>query len=89
MTKLIKCTRCRNKIGEYCVLENIEFLHVGGVLAREFHDDTHPSFWIDRQHQVCGCFTCNFAKPMDVVNFIGRLYGLSNLEAIHYLVRSL
>jgi hypothetical protein len=52
-----------------------------------FHDDQTPSFWIDAEHQVCGCFVCNFAKPLDVINFYGMLYGLSNREAIFALAR--
>lgn len=50
-----------------------------------FHDDQKPSFWIDTEHQVCGCFVCNFPKPLDVINLYGMLYGLSNREAIFAL----
>lgn len=52
-----------------------------------FHDDQTPSFWIDTEHQVCGCFTCNFGKPWDVINLYGALYGLANLEAIWAMSR--
>ena len=54
-----------------------------------FHDDQQPSFWIDLRHQVCGCFTCNFGKPWDVINLYANLYGLSNCEAIWALSRML
>ena len=50
-----------------------------------FHDDQNPSFWIDTEHQVCGCFVCNFPKPLDVINLYAMLYGLSNREAIFAL----
>lgn len=52
-----------------------------------FHDDQKPSFWVDTAHQVCGCFVCNFPKPMDVNNLYGALYGLSNREAILAMAR--
>lgn len=49
------------------------------------HDDHNPSFWVNAQKQVCGCFAgCN-DKPMDVVNLYARLHGLSNREAIFAL----
>lgn len=52
-----------------------------------FHDDRHPSLWIDTKRQICNCFSCNFTKPMDVLNFYARLYGLSNKESIRSLAR--
>lgn len=52
-----------------------------------FHDDQKPSFWINTEHQVCGCFVCNFPKPLDVINLYGLLYGLSNRDAILTLAR--
>lgn len=52
-----------------------------------FHDDQKSSFWVDVEHQVCGCFTCNFPKPLDVINLYGALYGLSNRDAIHELAK--
>lgn len=54
-----------------------------------FHDDQKPSFWIDTEHQVCGCFVCNFPKPLDVINLYGLLYGLNNRDAILTLARML
>lgn len=47
-----------------------------------FHDDEKPSFWIDAEHQVCGCFACNFPKPLDVINLYGMLYGLNNRDSV-------
>lgn len=52
-----------------------------------FHDDQNPSFWIDAEHQVCGCFVCSFPKPLDVINLYGLLYGLTNRDAILTLAR--
>jgi len=52
-----------------------------------FHDDTSPSFWIDTHNQICNCYVCNFHKPLDVINLVGRLYGLNNTEALFYLLR--
>lgn len=33
----ITCKRCGNVIGEYMVIDDKEFVHVGGALLREFH----------------------------------------------------
>ncbi|MEA4811175.1 MAG: bifunctional DNA primase/polymerase [Anaerolineaceae bacterium] len=49
-----------------------------------FHDDNSPSFWIDTERQLCGCFVCNML-PMDVINLVARLEKISNAEAITYL----
>ncbi len=54
-----------------------------------FHDDQKPSFWIDAEHQICGCFVCNFPKPLDVINLYGMLYGLNNRDAILTMARML
>lgn len=68
-------------------------LHKSGphfsVTQCPFHDDQKPSFWIDTEHQVCGCFVCNFPKPLDVINLYGMLYGLNNRDAILTLARLL
>lgn len=53
------------------------------------HDDHNPSFWIDTQRQICGCFAGCTPKPLDVINLFGRLHGLSNRDAIMELARSL
>ena len=53
-----------------------------------FHDDRHPSFWIDTRRQICSCWRCT-PKPLDVINLYGRLMGLSNLEAIAALKKQL
>jgi hypothetical protein len=47
-----------------------------------FHTDKHPSFWIDTQKQICGCFAGCTTKPMDVINLYARLYSLDNRAAI-------
>lgn len=49
------------------------------------HDDHKPSFWIDTQHQICGCFSGCTPKPLDVIGLHARMYGLSNAEAIRVL----
>jgi hypothetical protein len=46
------------------------------------HDDHSPSFWINTEQQICGCFAGCTDKPLDVINLYGRLHGLSNTEAI-------
>jgi hypothetical protein len=50
-----------------------------------FHDDKHPSFWIDTQRQICACYGGCTPKPLDVINLYARLHGLTNHDAIFYL----
>jgi hypothetical protein len=52
-----------------------------------FHDDHNPSFWIDTQRGLCGCYAgCNQGgKAMDVVNYWSRLRSISNTRAIYEL----
>jgi hypothetical protein len=56
-----------------------------------FHPDSmhgnSRSFWIDNQRGICNCYSCNFDRPMDVINFYARLHGLSNLEALEVLAK--
>lgn len=53
-----------------------------------FHDDEHPSFWVDTQLQLCGCFSGCTRKPLDVINLYARLYNLSNRDALFALSRT-
>lgn len=53
-----------------------------------FHDDKHPSFWVDTEQQICGCFAGCTPKPLDVIGLHSKLYGLSNGEAIRLLAKS-
>ena len=52
-----------------------------------FHDDKNPSFWIDTQRGICGCYGGCTPKPFDVINLYARLRGITNREAIFYLSR--
>jgi len=52
-----------------------------------FHDDEHPSFWVDTQLQLCGCFSGCTRKPLDAINLYARLYNLSNRDALFALSR--
>lgn len=57
-----------------------------------FHDDHDPSFWLDTERQICGCFSSGCSahdRPLDVINLYARLYGLSNTDAIGHLARKL
>lgn len=77
--------------------QRIESFFPGAVKGRgkylmtccPFHDDKHPSFWIDTDKQICGCFSGCTDKPLDVINLYGRLYGIDNREAILSLARLL
>lgn len=52
-----------------------------------FHDDKVPSFWIDVQRGICGCFSGCTSKPLDVINLYARLHGISEREAIFVMMR--
>ena len=56
-----------------------------GVAKCPFHEDTNPSFWVDTERQLCGCFSGCTAKPLDVVNLYARLHNLNNSDAIRHL----
>lgn len=50
-----------------------------------FHEDHNPSFWIDAEKQICGCFAGCTEKPMDVIDLHARLRGITNRQAIREL----
>lgn len=50
-----------------------------------FHDDTTPSFWIDRQQQICGCMAGCTPRPLDVIGLYARLHRMANADAIRDL----
>lgn len=52
-----------------------------------FHDDKQPSFWIDTKRGICGCYGACTPKPLDVINLVARLRGITNREAILWLSR--
>jgi hypothetical protein len=52
-----------------------------------FHQDKHPSFWIDTQRQICGCHSGCTSKALDVINLYARLHGLSNRDAIFWMAK--
>ena len=52
-----------------------------------FHNDTHPSMWIDTHRQLCGCNTCGF-KPLDVINLYARQHNLSESVAVGALAKA-
>lgn len=56
----------------------------GWFMARcPFHEDNNPSFWIDSNRGLCGCFSGCTDKPMDVIDLFARLQGVSNEAAIY------
>lgn len=52
-----------------------------------FHDDHHPSMFIDKQLQIYKCFACGARG--DVINLYAHFQGVSTREAIARLARSL
>ena len=56
--------------------------------ACPFHEDKNPSFWVDAQRGLCGCFGGCTSKAMDVINLYARLHGISIKEAVHELVKN-
>jgi hypothetical protein len=49
-----------------------------------FHTDNEPSFWVDDNRGLCGCYACG-GKPMDVINLYARLNQVDNRQAIQML----
>lgn len=58
-------------------------LHVktNGLACCPFHNDKHPSMKIDRNYH---CFACGVGG--DVIDYVSRLYGLSQYEAAVKLI---
>lgn len=58
-----------------------------------FHADREHgnsmSLWIDTNKNICGCFSCQFPKPLDVINVYSKLYSVSNSDAIKALAISI
>jgi hypothetical protein len=54
-----------------------------------FHDDKEPSFWIDAEKGLCGCYSGCTPKPLDVIGLYGRLHSLTNKEAIKQLAEQI
>jgi hypothetical protein len=59
------------------------------LITCPFHDDEHPSFWVDIALQLCGCFSGCTRKPLDAINLYARLHGLNNRDAIFALQKVL
>lgn len=53
-----------------------------------FHDDNHPSLWIDTTRQICGCQVCNF-KPLDAINLYAKMHNCSESAAVSELAREI
>ncbi len=56
-----------------------------------FHEDDHPSFWIDTELQLWGCYTtsCKGSKGGDVINLYAIAHGLTVREAIRQMAMRL
>lgn len=52
-----------------------------------FHDDRNPSFWIDIERQLCGCFAGCTSQPYDVIDLYARMHNLSIPDAIRIMAR--
>lgn len=54
-----------------------------------FHEDKFPSFWIDQQKNLWGCYSpsCAGSRGGDVINLYALLKGISTGEAIKALAR--
>lgn len=62
----------------------------GWFMARcPFHKDKNPSFWIDSNRGLCGCFSGCTDKPMDVIDLYARLGGIDNESAIYEMGREI
>ena len=52
-----------------------------------FHNDSHPSLWIDARRQLCGCQVCNM-KPMDAINLYSRMHNVPESIAVSQLAQA-
>ena len=83
---LISAIRARFKIEDFFPQTYKTSLDARWFTARcPFHDDLAPSFWIDSQRGICNCFSCEFTKPLDVIDLYAALYGLDNRAALYAL----
>ena len=53
-----------------------------GMICCPFHNDRHPSMKVDERYY---CFGCH--ETGDAINFVAKLYGLSNYEAARKLAQ--
>jgi hypothetical protein len=62
----------------------------GWYLARcPFHDDHTPSFWINTEKGICGCYSGCTPKLLDSIALYARLHGLDNKHAVRELASQL
>ncbi len=55
----------------------------GWFLTRcPLHDDSNPSFWIDTNRQLCGCYAGCTTRPLDVINLYARTHNMTNTQAL-------
>ncbi len=60
----------------------------GWFVARcPFHDDQKPSFWINSEKGICGCYSGCTDRPLDVIGLYARLHNLTNKEAVRELAK--
>lgn len=69
------------------ILDMVEVIKQSGrgwfVALCPFHQDHNPSFWIDSNKGICGCYSGCTQQPLDVIDLYARLQGISNEDAIH------
>jgi hypothetical protein len=79
---LVGAIKTRYEILDF--LQGVKSSGRGWFMARcPFHEDQNPSFWIDSNRGICGCFAGCTDKPMDVIDLYARLQGVSNESAIY------
>ena len=56
-----------------------------------FHQDEHPSFWVDDELGLWGCFVsnCQGHRGGDVINLIALVQNISNGDAVRVLAKEL
>jgi hypothetical protein len=52
-----------------------------------FHNDAHPSAWIDIKRQLFGCNVCGM-KPLDVINIFSRMHNIPESAAVVQMARA-
>lgn len=75
MNNIFKAVKDAISTREVASFYGIKVSH-NGMCCCPFHKDKHPSMKIDNRYHCFGC-----GEDGDVINFVGKLYGLSSYDA--------
>ena len=87
---LVAAIKERLRIEDFFAPDELRRSGAGWYLTHcPLHDDMHPSFWLNTELQIGGCFAGCTPKPVDVINLFAMMHGLDNHTAIVVLARML